>query len=386
MVDPEPPSFRSRRGRLLAAGLGACLLAVVSAPASAQADRCVQPPPVCDARAAVFALSAFDPVGSAVRIGPTRLVTARHVVADQETVTVFLADGTKVRARVVPTDYPGDLVLLESADLPPGPALGPADIEPDAALHTVAADVGQRRIRAYDPGHLRLAPPADHPLARLHHGAYSQPGNSGGALVDGAGRLIGIVASGGEGRFEAIPAAAIEALEARSGPAFAVTSAEIGAAVRVCTTLIEDTQGAGGRLADEKAKAIATACRRAGNRQLMDLAGQALGRDGRTGPAVELFEAGLAEDSNAINTRIGLVVTHHLARDFEAALAHLRWLMDHADDDLQVLRLAIQAGVWGGDEALARRALARLKEVNPQMAPAAERFLERPPPRPPKAQ
>ena len=59
--------------------------------------------------------------------------------------------------------------------------------------------------------------------------------------------------------------------------------------------------------------------------------------------------------------------------------------MEHADNDLQVLRLSIQAGVWAGDEALARRALARLREVNPQSVPAAERFLNDPPPRPAKA-
>ena len=60
--------------------------------------------------------------------------------------------------------------------------------------------------------------------------------------------------------------------------------------------------------------------------------------------------------------------------------------MEHAGDDLQVLRLAIQAGAWADDLALAERALARLKEVNPQSAPAAENFLKNPPPRPPKPQ
>jgi len=229
-------------------------------------------------------------------------------------------------------------------------------------------------------------PPADKPLARLHHAAYSQPGNSGGALVDGEGRLVGIVASGGEGRFEAIPAAAIAELAARSGEGYAEASAEIGAAVRVCTTLLESFRDPRARLEDQQAKAVATACTRSGNRQLLDLAGQTLGRAGRAEAAVALFEQGLAEDPNAVNTRIGLAITYHLARDFDAALPQLRWLMDHAGDDLQVLRLAIQAGAWGGDRELAERALARLKVVNPQSAPAAERFLQNPPPRPPKPQ
>ena len=364
----------------------ALLLIALAAPASAQSDGCVQPEPVCAARDAVFAVSAFDPIGSAVRIGEDRLVTSRHVVADEQEVTLFTAEGRPLVAQVVPTDYPGDLILLESADLPPGPALTPEVLEPEADLFTVGADVGLRRIRAYDSGRLRFAPRADLPLARLHHDAYSQPGNSGGALVDQDGRLVGIVASGGEGRFEAIPAEAIASLAARSGPEHADASAEIGAAVRVCATLLDTYRNPGQRLEDQQAKAVETACRRSGNRQFMDLAGQTLGRSGLTEPAIRLFEQGLAEDPDAINTRLSLAITYHLARDFEAALPQLEWLMAHADDDLQVLRLSIQAGTWAGDDALAARALARLKEVNPQSAPAAERFVNDPPPRPPKRQ
>ena len=388
MMDLLPASCRSAAACVRSAIRTLCLigplLALAVPAAQGQSAACEQPRPVCEARAAVFAVSAFDPIGSAVRIGETRLVTARHVVADEPSATVFLADGRPIEAQVVATDYPGDLVLLEAADLPPGPVLTPAAIRPDSDLYTVAADVGRRRIRAYDPGRLRFAPPPDRPLARLHHDAYTQPGNSGGALLDQGGRLVGIVASGGEGRFEAVPAAQIAALTARSGPDAAAASAEIGAAVRICTTLLDANRTPGRRLDDRQAKAIATSCRRSGNRQLLDLAGQTLGRAGRAEAAIGLFEQGLAEDPNAVNTRIGLVVTYHLARDFDAALPHLRWLMDNAGDDLQVLRLSIQAGAWAGDLALAERALARLKQVNPQSAPAAERFLNNPPPRPPK--
>lgn len=367
-----------------AALLCSVYLLVPASSVRAQMGLCDQPQAVCDARAAVFAVSAFDPVGSAVRIGPDLLATARHVVADEVEATLFLADGTPLTARVVPSGYPADLILLRAEGLPPGPVLPVGDARLGESLYTVGADVGSQRIRAYDPGTPVALPAEGHPLARLHHSAYSQPGNSGGALVDAEGRLVGIVASGGEGRFEAIPATALAALKAQSGPDFAEASAEIGAAVRICTTLVEDRQATPGRLGDQQAKAIATSCGRSGNRQLFDLAGQALGRGGRGQAAVPLFERGLEEDPNAINTRLGLVITHHLLRDYEAELPHLRWLMERAGDDLQVLRFAIQAGVWGGDPGLARRAFERLKQVNPQTAPAAERFLNQPPPRPPK--
>ena len=58
--------------------------------------------------------------------------------------------------------------------------------------------------------------------------------------------------------------------------------------------------------------------------------------------------------------------------------------MDEIGEDPQVLRLAIQSGIWGGDAALAERAFETLRQVNPQMAPAARRFLDDPPPRPPR--
>jgi len=365
-------------------GLAIALSAAALSTARAQTGACAAPEPVCEARAAVFLVSAFDPVGSAVRIGPTRLVTARHVVADEPAVTLYLANGQAIRAQVLATDYPGDLILLESDQLPPGPSLTPQEISPESDLYTVGADVVSRRIRVYEPGRLHLAPPPDRPLARLHHDAYSQPGHSGGALVDERGRLVGIVASGGENRFEAIPASAIASVAARSGPDRRAASAEIGAAVRQCTLLLEERRAPGQALGDDVAGSIETACRRSGNRQLLDLAGQTMGQAGRTAAAIALFEQGLAEDPNAVNTRIGLAVSLHLARDFEAELPHLNWLLENAADDLTVLRLAIQAGVWAGDDALVRRGLDRLKAVNPQSVPAAERFIDDPPPRPAK--
>jgi len=372
--------------RAVLASLAIALSTVAASSARAQSDACTAPQPVCEARAAVFLISAFDPVGSAVRIGPTRLVTARHVVADEPTVTVYLTDGEAIRARVLATDYPGDLILLESDQLPPGPSLTPEEVSPDSDLYTVGADVVSRRIRVYAPGRLHLAPSPDRPLARLHHDAYSQPGHSGGALVDERGRLVGIVASGGENRFEAIPASAIASVAAQSGPDRQAASAEIGAAVRECTLLLEERRTPGQALGDDEAQAIEAACRRAGNRQLLDLAGQTMGQAGRTAAAIALFEQGLAEDPNAVNTRIGLAVTLHIARDFEAEVPHLTWLLENADDDLTVLRLAIQAGVWTGDDALVRRAFDRLKAVNPQSVPAAQRFIDDPPPRPAKVQ
>ncbi len=377
-------------GSVCAAGLVAIAILITQfmslVPAAAQeaSATCEQPKPVCEVRAAVFPVSAFDPVGSAVRISHTRLVTSRHVVADRATATVLLPDGRKIEAKVVPSDYPGDLIALETSELPPGPVFPLEAAKSDGPLFTIGADIGSGTIRAYAPGKLLFAPQSGKPLARLHHDARSQPGNSGGALVDAEGRLAGIIASGGEGRFEAVPARAIAELLERSGEQFTKASAEIGAAVRICTTLVEQRRKPRERVPPDQAKSIETACTRSGNRQLTDLGAQTLARGGHLQAAIGMFERGLSEDGNAVNTRLSLAIAHHLNRDFEAALPHLRWLMSNTADDLQVLRLSIQAGTWADDKDLATRALARLKDVNPQSATAAERFMSNPPRRPPK--
>jgi len=360
----------------------AALLWNPSSKAAAE-DVCNYEKAVCAARGSVFRISAFDPLASAVRVSADMLVTTRHSVADAGTARVFTADGKALTAEVLPSGYTGDLVLLRVPDLPAGPVLKPEALRADKLLHTVGTDVRTREATVYAPGALLFAPADGFPLARIHHSAYSQPGTSGGALLDGDGRWVGIVTSGGEGRFEAIPATALETLRAATGDEHAAASAETGAAVRVCVTLLEDLRRQRARrMEDQPAKALTTSCRRSGNRQLLDLAAQTLGRKGRAEASVALFEEALEEDPHAVNARIGLAVSLALARRHEGAVSHLRWLMDGGIEDVQVLRLAIQAGVWGGDEALARRALERIEAVNPQMAPTARRFVDNPPPKP----
>lgn len=354
----------------------------LSTPAVAQSDDCRQPAAVCDARLAVFAISAFDPVGSAVRIGETQLVTSRHVVADRKTAELFLHDGSKIEVQVVPSDYKGDVILLSAPDLPPGPALQAAAVQGASKLFTVGADVRLQRIRAYDPGGVTLLPASGKPFARLHHSAHSQPGNSGGALVDQEGRLIGIVAAGGEGRHEAIPSSALAVLTERSGPEHEAASSEIGAAVRICTLQLENLRGRRGSLDEQQVKALTTACRRSGNRQLYDDAGQAFGIRRMTEESLALFKDSFEQDPHALNSRIGLVITYHMAMRYEEELPHLHFLMQHAPEDPQVLRFAIQAGVWGNDPTIAQSALEKLKEVDPRAALAAEHFMKEPPPRP----
>lgn len=354
---------------------GVIAVAAVLFAARTDADpRCEGPPPVCDAAARVFVISSFDPIASAVLIEPGLLVTNRHVIADREEAEVRLAGGRRAVAKVVPTVYPGDLILLKAAGLDRAPpALADAAKEQD--LYTIGADIGRDAVRVYRPGRAILLPPADKPLARIHHGAPSQPGNSGGALVDAQGRLVGIVASGGEGRNEAIPVRELARLKALSGPEHDAVSKAHGLAYRRCAESLEQHRAVA-QPSPEALSRMAEICTATENRQMMDLAGQVLGRARRFDDSRALFLKSLDQDPNALNARIGLVVTLHLARRYAEELPYLRALIDDLPMDLEVLRLAVHAGKFGGDRALAERALALLQHHHPNVAPAARRFLE----------
>lgn len=318
--------------------------------------------------------SDFDPQASAVRIAPDRLVTNRHGVADETGVEIALPGGGTVAGEVIPTAFEGDLVLLR-AELPEGPVLKPGG-EAEGALYTVGLDLSARAIRVFPEGEVLKRPASGKPHARLHHTAHSQPGTSGGAVVTAEGAFVGVAASGGEGRFEAVPAARIEALKAASGEEHAARSAEIGKAYRDCTLVLEKARRSRDSLSKENVAEMRRSCAASGNRQLFDLAGQMLGRSRMFEESVAFFEKALGKDPNAVNTRLSLVVTLLFARRGEEATEHVRWLLDVIPENTQAQRFAVQVGKAAGDKALAGRGLALIEKHNPQQLEAAREFLE----------
>ena len=349
------------------------VLLLTNAPVFAASSDCSQPKRVCAARATVFVISSFDPFASAVRLSPTRLVTNRHAVADAANVTITTHDGRRIEGRVVPTAFEGDLVFIDSDSLGSGPVAKIAEGVPKGDLFTVAGDVARKSVRAYPPGRLQGHKAAT-PRARLHHNAYSQPGNSGGALVNEDGALVGIVASGGEGRFEAIPVSELAALAKVSGPAFAERSAEIGRANRKCSEGTETPPR--GVIPKAAAETIFQSCATSGNRQLFDLAAQTLARGQRLDMAVELAQKAVARDPAAINSRLTLVIALHIAGRYADEIKHLNYLIIAAPEEPSVARYAIQAGKWAGDVELARKGLELVRRFNPAQVEAAERFLK----------
>lgn len=326
-------------------------------------------------------ISSFEPIGSAVVIGDGLLVTNRHMVADNPAAKVTLADGTEVEARVAPTSYPGDLVGLVAPGVT-APVLA-HNVTPtmETDLFVIGFDVGRQAVRVYAPGRL-IAPRADTALARLHHNARSLPGNSGGALVDANGNLVGIVASGGEGRNEAIAVSELARLQAQTAPDKVDASQLIGRAYVRCVERLDSVRAQRGPLPEGDAIEIENACLATSNRQLMDEAGKTFGTRRELDRALRMLEASYRMDPNAPNALISLAVTYHIAGRFTDEIPILYRALEFMPDEPQILRLALQAGIWGGDQALADRAMQQIESVLPQMAPPARRFYDDPPPAP----
>jgi hypothetical protein len=354
-----------------------------SLPAEGKAP-CHAPDAVCAAASRVFRIASFDPLASAVLIEPGLLVTNRHAVAENREAVVFLPQGSQVTAAVVPTAYDGDLVLLRAPEIDaPGP-FPMAEAGPKDRLYSIGADIRGRAIRVYEPGRLLVALAQGKPLARLHNDAFSQPGNSGGALVDSKGRLVAIVTSGGEGRNEAIPVSEIKKLKALSGPGHEAQSRALGLAYRKCIEALEASpRRTDKQMPPETVAALKDQCGRTQNRQLWDLAGQTFGRRGETEDAIEMFSRALDQDPNAINSMLSMAIALHLSGRYADETPHLRRLIEIIPSDAGVLRLGVQAGAWGNDKALLDKSLELMEKHFPNMAPLARAFIDKNP-TPPK--
>ncbi len=137
------------------------------------------------------------PEGTAVAIRPGgMLVTALHVVDRAIEITVRLPDGREVPAHMVGADTTTDLALLAvDADLPvletaPEPALG----DPACAIGNqfgLGLSVTCGVVSGLHRSGVGFNPVEDF----VQTDAAVNPGASGGALVDGQGRLLGILSA-----------------------------------------------------------------------------------------------------------------------------------------------------------------------------------------------
>ena len=130
------------------------------------------------------------------------ILTALHVVANAETITVRFADGTRAEATIASADQENDIAVLQPDTLP-------AVIVPAVLGNPAALQIGSETFAVGNPFGLygSLSNGVVSGLERsfrdpetdiVHTGliqidAAVNPGNSGGPLLDRDGRVVGIV-------------------------------------------------------------------------------------------------------------------------------------------------------------------------------------------------
>ena len=178
------------------------------AAANVEASEMAAPAPA-DLGAAVFKLSAVGATGkvkggSAVLVAPGKLLTTCHVTRDAELIQVHRGDA-KLPAKPDVVDIEHDLCVLSAPDLPDSVPVEVA-MQGDLKIGDGVVAVGYPRSGklALSKGKLK----ALHRYGAVRVLQVSAPfdqGQSGGALFDGMGRLVGITAfktvSGGDFHF-----------------------------------------------------------------------------------------------------------------------------------------------------------------------------------------
>ncbi|TWD84441.1 S1-C subfamily serine protease [Kribbella amoyensis] len=143
-----------------------------------------------------------DSSGSAVVLtGDGHLLTNAHVVGDGDTATAEFADGTAAQAAVIGVDRLSDLAVLRAdRDIPDPPEYGDADhLKVGNLVVAVGNPLGLAgSVTAGVVSGLGRSLPVRSGSAQriiedvIQTDAALNPGNSGGALADGNGRVIGI--------------------------------------------------------------------------------------------------------------------------------------------------------------------------------------------------
>ena len=344
----------------------------------AAAWSCDAPAPVCAWADRVVGIKTPNMIASGTMIADGFIVTNRHVAEDHPRLMTRDSWGRIGTATPLAHDFAADLVILRMEGIE-----GVLDKVPEVAvgnsqeLHVVAFDQGRNSPRVYAAGDFAFYPPADaSSRARIHTNARALPGNSGGAVVNKAGQLIGILASGDGNISEVVPAAHITSVLQSTNPEHDAKFMEVGTATRLCADALYDSSEVHRDPPDQLVSVIEVECLASNNRQLFDQAGQTFGRWWMFDQSKAFLKRSLALDPQSPNTLMSMAVTLHLNRETEAERPILERYLAIDPSNPQALRMAIQVAGVLQDRAFADNVLKMMRIHNPAAVPLAEAFIE----------
>ena len=354
------------------------LFTLMAVNGSVMAAACEAPAAVCAWKARIVGIKTPNMIASGTVLPGGHIVTNLHVAEDHPVMMTRDARGAVARAVPQPHDVAVDLALLRpEGTRPTMPEPVSHGVAGAQRLFVVAFDQGRNGPRVYRPSSWARYPrKGASSRARIHTDAGALPGNSGGAVVDAEGYLVGVLASG-DGRIsEVIPATHITLVANRISQAHARSFADTGRAVRECADALYDAAAIPRDPPSALVDIIESRCMAAGNKQLLDEAGQNFGRWWMLDRSRAFLERSLALDPDSPNSLMSMAVTLHLDRDLAAELPILQRYLEIDPANTQALRMAVQVAGGLGARNFGMRALDLMRRHNPAAVPLAESFLD----------
>jgi hypothetical protein len=361
--------------------MAAICLALLGMTVPAMAAACDAPESVCAWKDRIVGIKTPNMIASGTMLSGGYIVTNHHVAEDHALVVTRKANGAIKRAVPQPHDVAVDLALLrleaETPTLPDLSAPAPQGPSEPQQLYVVAFDQGRNGPRVYRPGDWARYPrQGASSRARIHTNARALPGTSGGAVVDAEGHLVGILASGDGKISEVIPARHIADVAERTSDTHAAAFSMTGRAIRECADALYDTASISRDPPLDLVGVIEESCMAAGNKQLLDQAGQSFGRWWMFARSRTFLERSLDLDPDSPNSLMSLAVTLHLDRDMAAEMPVLKRYLAIDPANAQALRMAVQVAGGLGEREFGMQALELMRRHNPAAVPLAESFLE----------
>lgn len=159
--------------------------------------------PVAPSHAAIVRVQAGENAGSGVYValdGRRGVLTAAHIIESSGVATVSWSDGTQSQGETRGDKYSYDvgMVLVTHPTIQPL-ALADADPAPGSRVEFVTRGGPEHRLRSFWSAFEGVEPGNTNECGWLCEALYTSsvsPGDSGGAILDGSARVVGIVSAG----------------------------------------------------------------------------------------------------------------------------------------------------------------------------------------------
>ena len=316
-------------------------------------------------------------VASGTIIDDDFIVTNRHVVEDHKQLIIRYYNGEIKKAFPLTHIFPADLAILTLNKQKQTPSKLLKLNKINGMIRVVGFDQGRKSNRIYDKGKvIAYSDTNKYPQSRIHTDAKSLPGNSGGAVVDDIGNLVGILASGDGNINEIIPISLVNEVIKKTDLKHEENFFKIGKKIRLCADNLEEAQYVQKNLDDKIKKNIDTYCWNSQNKQLIDQAGQTFGRLGELNKARKFLEKSLTLDPSSPNSLISLAIVYHIQRDLEKERPLILRLLKLTPENPQVLRLGVQVAGILKDKEMSENVLELMTKYNREALPLAKKFIE----------